>query len=317
MSFSSEVKAELCRTALSRRCCAQAEAYGVLLYCNQFTASQVRISTESNAFAARLPALFHRAFQLSFDRTPEEGAAKRIFSITEPDKLSALWSAFGHEPAGTLAHHINFAVLEEEHCRLAFFRGAFLAGGSVTDPEKEYHLEFVLEDEAFAAALQRLIARFSLSAHLTKRRAMALVYLKGQSEITDMLSIFGAQSARFAMEDAYIRKELRNNANRAVNCDSANVQRAVTAASRQTEAIERVLAAKGRESLPPALRETAALRLAHPEMSLEELGRLCDPPVGKSGVNHRLRKLEIMARELDGQETAENAGGGKADGADD
>ena len=195
--------------------------------------------------------------------------------------------------------------------------GVFLACGSVTDPEKEYHLEFVLEDEAFAAALQRLIARFSLSAHLTKRRAMALVYLKGQSEITDMLSIFGAQSARFAMEDAYIRKELRNNANRAVNCDSANVQRAVTAASRQTEAIERVLAAKGRESLPPALRETAALRLAHPEMSLEELGRLCDPPVGKSGINHRLRKLEIMAQELDGQETAENAGGGKADGADD
>ena len=125
MSFSSEVKAELCRTALSRRCCAQAEAYGVLLYCNQFTASQVRISTESNAFAARLPALFHRAFQLSFDRTPEEGAAKRIFSITEPDKLSALGSAFGHEPAGTLAHHINFAVLEEEHCRLAFFGGPF------------------------------------------------------------------------------------------------------------------------------------------------------------------------------------------------
>ena len=195
--------------------------------------------------------------------------------------------------------------------------GVFLACGSVTDPEKEYHLEFVLEDEAFAAALQRLIARFSLSAHLTKRRAMALVYLKGQSEITDMLSIFGAQSARFAMEDAYIRKELRNNANRAVNCDSANVQRAVTAASRQTEAIERVLAAKGRESLPPALRETAALRLAHPEMSLEELGRLCDPPVGKSGINHRLRKLEIMAQELDGQETAENAGEGKADGADD
>ena len=195
--------------------------------------------------------------------------------------------------------------------------GVFLACGSVTDPEKEYHLEFVLEDEAFAAALQRLIARFSLSAHLTKRRAMTLVYLKGQNEITDMLSIFGAQSARFAMEDAYIRKELRNNANRAVNCDSANVQRAVTAASRQAQAIERVLAAHGRESLPPLLWEMAELRLAHPEMSLEELGRLCDPPVGKSGINHRLRKLEIMAQELDGQETAENAGGGKADGADD
>lgn len=142
-------------------------------------------------------------------------------------------------------------------CRMSFLRGVFLACGSVTDPEKEYHLEFVLEDEAFAAALQRLIARFSLSAHLTKRRAMTLVYLKGQNEITDMLSIFGAQSARFAMEDAYIRKELRNNANRAVNCDSANVQRAVTAASRQAQAIQRVLAAHGRESLPPLLGEMA------------------------------------------------------------
>lgn len=126
---------------------------------------------------------------------------------------------------------------------------------------------------------------------------MTLVYLKGQNEITDMLSIFGAQSARFAMEDAYIRKELRNNANRAVNCDSANVQRAVTAASRQAQAIERVLAAHGRESLPPLLGEggTAA---AH-RKSLEELGRLCDPPVGKSGVNHRLRRLEAMAKELE------------------
>ena len=145
---------------------------------------------------------------------------------------------------------------------------------------------------------------------------VSTTYAKWQ-KVPSATRMTGAQSARFAMEDAYIRKELRNNANRAVNCDSANVQRAVTAASRQAEAIERVLAAKGQESLPPALRETAALRLAHPEMSLEELGRLCDPPVGKSGVNHRLRKLEIMAQELDGQETAENAEKGKADGADD
>ena len=202
-------------------------------------------------------------------------------------------------------------------CRMSFLRGVFLACGSVTDPEKEYHLEFVLEDESFAAALQRLIARFSLNAHMAKRRSMTLLYLKGQSEITDMLSIFGAQSARFAMEDAYIRKELRNNANRAVNCDSANVQRAVTAASRQTQAIERVLAAYGRESLPPALRETAEKRLMYPEMSLEELGQMCEPPIGKSGINHRLRKLEAMAQELDEKKPAEDATEGEAHGADD
>ena len=140
---------------------------------------------------------------------------------------------------------------------------------------------------------------------MTTRRQMPLLYLKGQSEITDMLSIFGAQSARFAMEDAFIRKELRNNANRATNCDSANMERAVIAASRQTQAIERLLRAVGESSLPPQLLHTAKLRLMHPEMSLEELGRLCDPPVGKSGVNHRLRKLEKMAQELEAGGQAE------------
>ena len=157
---------------------------------------------------------------------------------------------------------------------------------------------FVVE-QAFAAALVRLIARFELKAHVIARRQTTLVYLKGQSEITDMLSILGAQTARFAMEDAYIRKELRNNANRAVNCDSANVQRAVAASSRQAQAISRLLAARGEQSLPPALAQTARMRLAHPELSLEELGRMLDPPLGKSGVNHRLRRLEQMAQELD------------------
>ena len=195
---------------------------------------------------------------------------------------------------------------------MAFLRGVFLACGSVTDPEKEYHLEFALEDEAFAAALQRLIGRFDLNAHTITRRQTTIVYLKGQSEITDMLSILGAQTARFAMEDAYIRKELRNNANRAVNCDSANVQRAVTAASRQTQAIERVLAAMGEESLPPALLQTARMRMAYPEVSLEELGRLLDPPVGKSGVNHRLRRLEAMAQEIEEEEAGHGADGTSA-----
>ena len=190
-------------------------------------------------------------------------------------------------------------VTARKCCRMSFLRGVFLACGSVTDPEREYHLEFVLGDEAFAVALQKLIARFGLTASLGQRRQMKLLYLKGQSAISDMLSIFGANTARFAMEDAYIRKELRNNANRAVNCDSANVQRAVTAAARQTQAIERLIAAKGEDSLPPQLQETARLRLQHPEMSLEELGMMCDPPVGKSGVNHRMRRLEQMAAELD------------------
>lgn len=324
MSYSSQTKEELCRFEPDSVCCLLAELSGIVCAAGSVIYrgggdKRLSIETENNAVARRA----FRLLREVFDVQPQLVTLKRsrlggrsAYRI----EISGSEASFVLEGCGIemgQRRGVPREITVRKCCRMSFLRGVFLACGSVTDPEKEYHLEFVLEDEAFAAALQRLIARFSLSAHLTKRRAMALVYLKGQSEITDMLSIFGAQSARFAMEDAYIRKELRNNANRAVNCDSANVQRAVTAASRQTGAIERVLAAKGRESLPPALRETAALRLAHPEMSLEELGRLCDPPVGKSGINHRLRKLEIMAQELDGQETAENAEKGKADGADD
>ena len=230
MSFSSEVKAELCRTALSRRCCAQAEAYGVLLYCNQFTASQVRISTESTAFAARLPALFHRAFQLSFDRTPEKGASKQIFSITEPDKLSALWSAFGHEPAGTLAHHINFAVLEEEHCRLAFFRGAFLAGGSVTDPAKRYHLELSTPHLSVSRELRALLLECGFTPKETTRKANSITYFKQSEAIEDFLTAIGAPLAAMEIMNAKAEKDLRGSINRRVNCDAANLDKAVDAA---------------------------------------------------------------------------------------
>lgn len=291
MSFSSEVKAELCRTALSRRCCAQAEAYGVLLYCNQFTASQVRISTESNAFAARLPALFHRAFQLSFDRTPEEGAAKRIFSITEPDKLSALWSAFGHEPAGTLAHHINFAVLEEEHCRLAFFRGAFLAGGSVTDPAKRDHLELSTPHLSVSRELRALLLECGFTPKETTRKANSITYFKQSEAIEDFLTAIGAPIAAMELMNAKAEKLLRNGVNRRVNCEAANVDKTVDAALEQRQAIQALREAGTLDTLSPKLREAAALREAHPELSLAQLAALCDPPVTKSSLSHRLRKL--------------------------
>ena len=296
MSFSSEVKAELCRTALSRRCCAQAEAYGVLLYCNQFTASQVRISTESNAFAARLPALFHRAFQLSFDRTPEEGAAKRIFSITEPDKLSALWSAFGHEPAGTLAHHINFAVLEEDHDRAAFLRGAFLAGGSVNDPTKSYHLELVTSHYSVSRELAALLPEAGFEPKQTTRKSNYVTYFKPSETIADFLTAVGAPLAAMEVMNAKLEKHLRGSVNRRVNCDSANLDKAVDAALLQVEAIQQYSAIHGLDALPDKLRETARLRAENPELTLAQLAALCDPPVTKSCLNHRLRKLMELAR---------------------
>ena len=308
MSYSSDTKEELCRLEPDSVCCLLSELSGIVSAAGSVIyrgGGRKRLSIETENIAVA-----RRAFRLLrdvFDVQPELVTLKRARLggrsahriEVEGDEASFVLEGCGIAVAQRRG--VPREITVRKCCRMAFLRGVFLASGSVTDPEKEYHLEYVLGDEAFATALQRLIARFDLSASQTTRRQMTLVYLKGQSEISDMLSIIGAQSARFAMEDAFIRKELRNNANRATNCDSANMERAVVAASRQTQAIERLISAVGESSLPPSLLQTAKLRLQYPEVSLEELGRLCDPPVGKSGVNHRLRKLEKMAGELAGQ----------------
>ena len=296
MSFSSEVKAELCRTALSRRCCAQAEAYGVLLYCNQFTPRQVRIVTESAEFAQRLPALFQKAFRLAFDRMPEEGAGKRTFQITAPDKLCALFSAFGQNPAESLAHHINFAVLEEEHCRTAFFRGAFLAGGSVTDPAKRYHLELATAHLSVSGELRALLLEAGFSPKETLRKGNSLTYFKQSEAIEDFLTASGAPMAAMEIMNAKAEKDLRGSVNRRVNCDAHNLDKAVDAAQEQIEAIYTLEQRGMLAELPDKLKEAVDLRMAHPEMTLSQLCTLCDPPVSKSALNHRLRKLLGLAK---------------------
>ena len=296
MSFSSQVKAELCRSSLSRRCCAQAEAYGVLLYCNQFTPRQVRIVTESAEFAQRLPALFQKAFRLAFDRMPEEGAGKRTFQITAPDKLCALFSAFGQNPAESLAHHINFAVLEEAHCRTAFFRGAFLAGGSVTDPAKRYHLELATAHLSVSGELRALLLEAGFSPKETLRKGNSLTYFKQSEAIEDFLTAIGAPLAAMEIMNAKAEKDLRGSVNRRVNCDAHNLDKAVDAAQEQIEAIYTLEQRGMLAELPDKLKEAVDLRMAHPEMTLSQLCTLCDPPVSKSALNHRLRKLLGLAK---------------------
>ncbi len=296
MSFSSQAKAELCRTALSRRCCAQAEAYGVLLYCNQFTRWEVRIVTESAPFAARLPALFQKAFRLSFDRMPEEGAGKYTFAVTAPDKLATLWAAFGHDPAETLAHHVNFAVLEEDHCRTAFFRGAFLAGGSVTDPAKRYHLELATSHLSVGRELRALLLEAGFSPKETTRKGNLITYFKQSGAIEDFLTAIGAPLAAMELMNAKAEKDLRGSVNRRVNCDAANLDKAVDAAQEQIEAIYRLEERGMLADLPDKLKEAVDLRMAHPEMTLTQLAGLCQPPVTKSAFNHRLRKLLELAK---------------------
>ncbi|MBQ3556515.1 MAG: DNA-binding protein WhiA [Oscillospiraceae bacterium] len=291
MSFASDVKAELCRSGLNKKCCAQAEAYGVLLFCNQFS-SQVRIVTESDAFSARLPALFKKAFRIEFDRLPRpEATGKRVFGITDPEKMSIIRETFGIDVKNMLAHHINFAVLEETCCRLAFLRGAFLAGGSVTDPEKGYHLELATSHFNVSREAHALMQECGFAPKQVTRKANYIAYFKQSEAIEDFLTGVGAPISAMEIMNAKVEKTLRGSVNRRVNCDAANLDKAVEAAQSQLEAI-RLLEQTGLlDTLPDKLKETARLRAAHPEDTLAQLADRCDPPVTKSAMNHRLRKL--------------------------
>jgi hypothetical protein len=294
MSFSAEVKTELCRAPLSRRCCAQAEAYGALLYCNTFRGDEVRIVTENGAFAQRLPALFKKAFKLSFDRLPQ-GEGKRVFAVTDPAKLTAIHQTFGAD-RNALALHLNFAAVEESCCRAAFLRGAFLAGGSVTDPRKGYHLELATSHHSVSREVLALMRELGQEPKAAQRKGNAVLYFKQSDRIEDFLTCLGAPVAAMEVMNAKLERDIRGKVNRRVNCDAANLDKAVEAAMSQVEAIRRLEREGVLTALPDKLREVAALRLAHPEDTLSQLAERCDPPITKSALNHRLRKLVELGR---------------------
>lgn len=293
-SFSGKVKSEICRSAIQRACCARSEAYGVLLFANTFTNAEVRIITESKEFAARLPRLFQRAFGLKFDITPpadEMAQGKRIFRITQRDKLARIIDQLGYVPDQMLALHVNFGILEDECCRASFLRGAFLAGGSVTDPEKRYHLELTTSHAQASREVSALMQEMGFLPRTVSRGANSVTYFKQSEHIEDFLTTIGAPVAAMDVMTAKVAKEIRNGANRAYNCDLANVNKAVEAGAQQAAMIERLRRSGAWETLPQKLQETALLRLSNPEASLQELAAQSDPPVSKSCINHRMRKI--------------------------
>ncbi len=299
-SFSFKAKSELCRTAVQRLCCARAECYGVLLYCNTFTMQEVRIITENQEFAARLPRLFHRAFNVKFDRLPadEPSGSKLIFQITDPDKLRRIVDALGYDPRQSLVLHVNFALLEDDCCRVSFLRGAFLAGGSVTDPEKRYHLELSTSHVQASREVSALLQEMGFLPRSVMRSGSAVIYFKQSEHIEDLLTTLGAPVAATEIMTAKVDKEIRNGANRAMNCDMANVNKTLDAVAAQQEAIEKLKETGRLERLPDKIQETASLRMRNPELPLAQLAALFDPPISKSCLNHRIRKIMEEARKL-------------------
>ena len=298
-SFSAAAKAEICRELPQSSCCALAECFGILLFCNSFQDDCIKIITESQDFGRLLPKLFRKAFGVGFDQLPEEGTqGKLTYCITDPEKIGRVMEAFGFTQGDTLSLHINLAVVEEECCKASFLRGAFLAGGSVTHPAKAYHLEFTTTHQSVARECYMLLHETMGFYPKTAARAGAQVlYLKQSDLISDFLTFLGAPVAAMGIMEAKLEKELNNKVNRCCNCDDANTSKVVEAAQEQLGAI-RVLKERALlEQLPAKLRQAVNAREANPEASLSELAAMMEPPITKPAMNHRLQRIVQLAKE--------------------
>jgi DNA-binding protein WhiA len=299
LSFSAAAKAEICRYTPHRHCCALAECFGILLFCNSFSRDGIKIITESREFAHGLPRLFKQAFDISFDTFPSlEAPGKLVFQIYDSKKIHAIMDAFGFAPKDTLALHVNLPVLEEECCKAAFLKGAFLAGGSVTDPAKGYHMEVTTTHAAVAREVYVLIHEvIGFETKVAGRAGAQVLYLKQSELISDFLTYLGAPVASMGIMEARLEKELNNKVNRRCNCDDANTSKVVEAAQEQLVAIRTLRHAGVLDKIPGKLKEAALAREENPEASLSELAALMEPPITKPAMNNRMKKLMQYAKE--------------------
>ena len=299
VSFSGTAKAEVCRVIPHKRCCALAQCFGILLYCNSFTGENIRIVTESREFAYILPKLFKRAFDIDFDSFPSlEAPGKLIFQIWDPEKIDHIMDSFGFDARETLALHVNYPLVEEECCKASFLRGAFLAGGSVTDPAKGYHMELTTTHSSVARETYLLMGEvMDFYPKTAARGGGQVLYIKQNEQICDYLTYLGAPVAAMGVMEARLEKELNNKVNRRCNCDDANISKVVEAAQEQITAIRTLREHGLLEKLPAKLKEAAIAREENPESSLSELAAMMEPPITKPAMNNRMKKLIQTAKE--------------------
>lgn len=307
-SFSTEVKNELARLTDEQACCRKAELaallrMGATMSIGAHMALGLNFSTENAAIARRTLMLLKSGFHLQTEVMVSRGRRlkkQNIYLIrVQPSKeVGALLSELGIFQGEVLNVGEDAPLLRRTCCRQAYLRGAFLGGGSVNKPESDYHLELVTGNYSFAKTLVSLSKKFELPVGLTDRKNDYVIYLKDSEAIMDFLSLIGADSALTVFEVARNVKDVRNQVNRLVNCETANLQKTVDAACRQVERIRLIEKRIGLKQLPENLQEIAQLRLAHPEATLRDLAALLEQRLGKSGIQHRLRKLEKIALDL-------------------
>lgn len=311
MSFSSEVKEELARQLPKSRHCQLAETGAILGCAGRMEGSgdecELVIHTENITLAKKYFSLLKKTFAANPSLVVGQSQylnKSKICSVVvkDPVEIQKILTAVKWMDAEGAFHAreelVDPVLIKNACCRRAFLRGAFLASGSMSDPEKSYHFEIVCRNRVGAEQLKEMINSFALDAKIVSRKKCYVVYLKEGSQIVDMLNVMEAHVALMGLENVRILKEMRNSVNRQVNCETANINKTVNAAVKQVEDIHYLESTIGLETLSEGLVEIARLRLKYPEAALKELGGMLCPPVGKSGVNHRLRKISSIAEEL-------------------
>ncbi len=311
MSFSGGVKEELSRQIPKSRHCQIAEIAAILSFAGKLEGSEtgrvLRVYTENISLARKYYILMKKTFSAHVCLAVRQNVylhKNRIYmvSVSEPKEIQSIllavkWQNEKQEDIRTEGL-VKGILVQKSCCRRAFIRGAFLSAGSMSDPEKSYHFEIVCTSEQKARQLREICNTFEVETKIVKRKKSYVVYLKEGAQIVDMLNIMEAHVALMNLENVRILKEMRNSVNRQVNCETANINKTVSAAVKQVEDINYIKAIRGLGSLPDTLKEIALLRLEYPQAALKELGAMLQPPVGKSGVNHRLRKLCELAEDL-------------------
>ena len=312
MSFSGKVKEELAGNISPARHCRIAELAAFIGMCgtvaiNSFDQYSIRIHTENLLVARKVFTLLKKTFNIRTDVSIRSGinpgrSRTYIVAVREHEEaLKVLQAVKLINSQGEIGENLSLirnVVLQNACCRRAFIRGAFLAAGSISAPEKFYHFEIVCPTEPKAEQLKNIIATFDIEAKIVPRKKYYVVYIKEGSQIVDILNVMEAPVSLMELENIRIVKEMRGSVNRQVNCETANINKTVSAAVKQIEDIRFIQSVAGLSGLPESLQEMARIRLERPEATLKELGEALEPPVGKSGVNHRLRKLSLVAEEL-------------------
>lgn len=322
MSFSKEVKDELSRQISTARHCLIAETAAVISLCGRILITErdryiLKIHTENITVARKYFTLIKKTFNINTEISIRQNAYLKMskmytLSITEhEDTIKILKATKLIDEYQEIAENLSITsnlVIQNACCKRAFIRGAFLASGSISDPEKTYHFEIVAPSEGKAEQLQNIINSFGMDAKIVQRKKYYVVYIKEGSQIVDMLNIMEAHVSLMNLENVRILKEMRNSINRQVNCEAANINKTVMAATKQIDDILFIKDQMGFGDLAEGLEEIAVLRINYPEASLKELGAMLNPPIGKSGVNHRLRKLSNLADNLREQKEEVNHG---------